>query len=38
MIAHLNTNYIRNKFDFLTECLSGNVDAIMISETKIDEI
>lgn len=38
IIAHLNTNYIGNKFDFLTECLGGNVDAIMISETKTDEI
>ena len=36
-LAHLDINFICNKFDLLTEGLSGNVDVIMISETKIVE-
>ena len=37
IIAQMNINSIRNKFDLLTEELSGNIDVIIISETKIDE-
>ena len=37
IFAHLNINAIRNKFDLLTEQVSGNIDLLMISETKIDE-
>ena len=37
ILAHLNINSIRNKFDLLAEGLNGDVDVIMISETKIDE-
>ena len=36
-LAHLDINFICNKFDLLTECLSGNVDIIMLSETIILE-
>ena len=32
-LPHLNINFIRNKFNLLTEGLSGNVDVHMISET-----
>ena len=37
ILAHLNINSIPNKFSLLAEGVSGNVDIIMISETKIDE-
>ena len=37
IFAHLNINAIRNKFDLLTEQVSGNIDLLMTSETKIDE-
>ena len=37
IFAHLNINAIRNKFDLLREQVSGNIDLLMISETKIDE-
>ena len=37
ILAHLNINSIPNKFNLLAEGVSGNVDIIMISETKIDE-
>ena len=36
MIAHLNINSIRNKFDLLTNQIIGNVDVLVISETKLD--
>ena len=35
--AHLNINSIRNKFELLSEQIKGNVDVLMISETKIDD-
>ena len=28
---------MRNKFDFLTHQVKGNIDILMISETKLDE-
>ena len=34
--AHLNINLIRNKFDYLSEQIRGNVDILLVSETKID--
>ena len=37
IIGHLNINSIRNKFDFLTHQVKGNIDILMISETKLDE-
>ena len=36
VFAHLNINSIRNKFELLSVQVKGNVDALMISETKID--
>ena len=35
--AHINTNFIRNKFDMLASQVKGNGDMIMISETKLDD-
>jgi hypothetical protein len=37
IIAHLNINSIRNKFDLLASNISGNIDILMLSETKLDE-
>ena len=37
IFAHLNLNFIRNKFEFLTEQVKGKMDILMISETKSDE-
>ena len=37
ILAHLNVNSIRNKFEFLAEQIKGKIDILMISETKIDE-
>ena len=36
IFAHLNINSIINKFEFLAKDLAGNVDLLMISETKTD--
>ena len=36
MIAHLNINSIRNKFDSLFFMIENNVDILLISETKLD--
>ena len=36
ILAHLNINSIRNKFDLLANQITGNVDVLVISETKID--
>ena len=35
IFAHLNINSIRNKFGLLSEQIRGNVDILMISETKM---
>ena len=35
IIAQININSIRNKFDALASSIRGNVDILMISETKI---
>ena len=37
IIAHLNTNSLRNKFEFLADQIKGKVDLLMVSECKIDE-
>ena len=37
IIGHLNINSIRNKFDLLADLIKGNIDIMVISETKIDE-
>ena len=37
VIAYLNINSIRNKFEVLSEEIKGNVDIFVISETKIDD-
>ena len=37
VFADLNINSIRNKFELLSEQVRGNVDVLMISETKIDD-
>lgn len=36
IFAHLNINSIRNKFDALADLVKGNVDVLMVSETKFD--
>ena len=37
IISHLNINSIRNKFDHLVDLIMGNIDILLISETKIDD-
>ena len=37
VIGHQNINNIRQKFDSLIELTPGNIDILMISETKLDE-
>ena len=37
VIGHLNINSIRQKFDCLIEITAGNIDILVISETKLDE-
>ena len=37
VISHININSIRNKFEHLAEALMGNVDILMVTETKIDK-
>ncbi len=36
ILAHLNINSIRNKFDVLGDMVSNNIDILFLSETKID--
>ena len=36
VIAHLNINSLRNKFDSLVQLICGNVDILIIGETKLD--
>ena len=36
ILGHLNINSIRNKFDLLVDQIKGNVDIVVISETKFD--
>ena len=37
VFGDLNINSIGNKYEFLVEQVKGNIDAIMIAETKIDD-
>ena len=37
IIAHLNINSIRNKFDVLAELITRKIDILLISETRINE-
>ena len=37
ILAHININSIRNKFEMLCEFIHGNIDILLISETKIDD-
>ena len=36
IFAHINTNFIRNVFELLSTQVKGNIDILMVSETKID--
>ena len=36
IIAHLNINFLRNKFENLQEQINGNMNILLISETKLD--
>ena len=37
VFSHLNINSLRNKFELLVDQIKGNIDVLMISETKIDD-
>ena len=37
IIAHLNINSVRNKFELLVDIIKNNIDILLISETKLDE-
>ena len=37
VFAHMNINSLRNKFKLLFDQVKGNIDVLMISETKIDD-
>ena len=37
VLAHLNINSLRNKFDLLADQIKGNVDVLAILETKLDD-
>ena len=37
VISHINVNSIRNKFDNLKNIITGNVDILLVSETKLDD-
>ena len=37
IFAYLNINSFRNKFDYLPEQIRGNVDILLVSETKTDD-
>ena len=38
IMAHLNIKSIRNKFDALSFIVKNNVDILIISETKLDDL
>ena len=35
VMSHINIIYIRNKFELLAEAVMGNLDILMITETKL---
>ena len=37
LIAHLNINFLRNKFEILVTSIAVNLDILMISEVKLNE-
>ena len=37
IIAHLNINSLRYKFDILSDIIVGKIDILLISETKLDD-
>ena len=37
IIAHVNINYLENKFDMITNSVTEYIDILMISETKLEE-
>ena len=37
IIGHINSNSLRNKFEMLKDCIKGNIDILLISETKLGE-
>ena len=37
IIAQININSIRNKFDLLSHYVCGNIDILIITETKLDK-
>ena len=37
VFALLNINSIRNKFEMLSDQIKGNIDVLLVSETKIDD-
>ena len=37
VVAHLNFNSVRNKFEVLIQNVSGEVELLMISKPKLDE-
>ena len=37
VFAHLNINSIRNKFEMLSDQIKGNIDVLLVLETKIDD-
>ena len=38
IIAHLNINSIRQKLDFLADIVKDNINTLMISESKLDDL
>ena len=38
IIGHLSINVLRNKFELLAHQIKDNIDILMISETKLDEV
>ena len=36
IIGHLNINSVRNKFDLLADMIRGNIDILLLTESKID--
>ena len=37
IFAHININFMRNKFESLSTQVKGNIDVLMVFETKIDD-
>ena len=35
-IAQINIKSLRNKFSFLCEVVTGNIDILLVTETKLD--